>query len=248
MERFVKSAAEKNLDSDAIVKLCGALQRTVFSTLTKTKSVTNQNFERVSVVSLEFVRKFAASKISPKLQSESQVLEVYLEFILILNDNLSHISPENKNDFLWLVVTLIFDFMVLKPDIDANVCVRIASNSLIFFDYQTLTPDRCFMILKYLGLLLKKNLDEEHRANLYQILANVTKNNLMHSNEPDRIWLSYIECTMINYKLSIENKLTDMEHKIVEDVGSILILISTNNLLDNEKGQELWTETIRISG
>jgi hypothetical protein len=28
-----------------------------------------------------------------------------------------------------------------------------------------------------LGLLLKKNLDEEHRANLYQILANVTKNN-----------------------------------------------------------------------
>lgn len=63
---------------------------------------------------------------------------------------------------------------------------------------------------------------------------------------------------MINYKLSIENKLTDMEHKIVEDVGSILILISTNNLLgifgffiikiDNEKGQELWTETIRISG
>ena len=77
------------------MKLCGALQRTVFSTLTKTKSVTNQNFERVSVVSLEFVRKFAASKISPKLQSESQVLEVYLEFILILNDNLSHISPEN---------------------------------------------------------------------------------------------------------------------------------------------------------
>jgi hypothetical protein len=53
----------------------------------------------------------------------------------------------------------------------------------------------------------------------------------MYSNEPDRIWISYIECTMINYKLSIENKLTDMEQKIVEDVGSILILISTNNLL-----------------
>jgi hypothetical protein len=71
LERFVSSAAEKNLDADKIIKLCRALQKTVFSTLTKTKSVTNQNFEMVSVVSLEFVRKFAASKISPKLQLES---------------------------------------------------------------------------------------------------------------------------------------------------------------------------------
>lgn len=87
LSKFIKSIEETNLEQERVQILCNKLQVVVFNFLLKMKSVTNQNFNKLSLQSIALMSQFTASKISKKLKNENAIAEIYLKYILIVGDN-----------------------------------------------------------------------------------------------------------------------------------------------------------------
>lgn len=141
--------------------------------------------------------------------------------------------------------------MVINREIDGNVCIKIAQNNLTLFDYSILEKDKTIMILKYLNMMFRKEIKQEARMNLYQSISNIIKTNLVNlQNNLEEIWLGYIECSTINYKISIDNQYSDMPLIICQEIDTLLKIISSTNILSDNNGQRgvnLWNETLEIS-
>lgn len=109
-------------------------------------------------------------------------------------------------------------------------------------------------------MMFRKEIKQEARMNLYQSISNIIKTNLVNlQNNLEEIWLGYIECSTINYKISIDNQYSDMPLIICQEIDTLLKIISSTNILSNfvfrkkigdnngQRGVNLWNETLEIS-